>query len=507
MGSYRAVKVIWRKAFREDEPFQRELRGISKFEPISRSHPAFVGILHLGQNIEEGYFYYVMELGDELDDHQSAGYPVKTLDVVRQKEGPLPVEQVLKLGLRLSDALGHLHEARLLHRDIKPANIIFVEGLAKLADIGLVAEQRDATSIVGTPGFIPPEGPGSCQADIYALGKVLYECLTGLDRSSFPEIPESFEQHPERNRFLEINEVIVKACHPNLRDRYQTARQLHAELSAVESGVSIARLRRMERRWVKYRRLTRIAAAVMAVAATAFVLVSQEHNRVEQDRQRRLGGLLADTVRAVDAGEYAEALHQTAQAQSLMREPREQAIGRLRFGTLLGQMPKLTLLQSFGLDANACDFSPDGRRYLVAHGSRNAEIRSAETGELLVSMPGPRGRVLSLMFSEDGSWVAAGAMDGTARVWDSKSGRQLAELPHSNTVGSVHFHSDGHRLATGSDDGWVRIWDWPTGRLVTFPSFTSATPPTRCRVGSWLSRSAWWRITVRSTRCGATGTR
>ena len=62
----------------------------------------------------------------------------------------------------------HPH-AGLIHRDIKPSNIIFVNGIPKLADIGLVAEQSEAKSFVGTEGFIPPEGPGTPRADIYSL--------------------------------------------------------------------------------------------------------------------------------------------------------------------------------------------------------------------------------------------------------------------------------------------------------------------------------------------------
>jgi len=63
---YRAVKIVYRKNFQHQRPFERELAGIKKFEPISRSHESFVDILHVGQNETAGYFYYIMELGDDL---------------------------------------------------------------------------------------------------------------------------------------------------------------------------------------------------------------------------------------------------------------------------------------------------------------------------------------------------------------------------------------------------------------------------------------------------------
>lgn len=101
------------------------------------------------------------------------------------QHGRLPVSECLELGLTLNLGLARLHRAGLIHRDIKPSNIIFVGGVPKLADIGLVIELAEARSFVGTEGFIPPEGPNSPQADLYSLGKVLYEGLGGQLRRTF----------------------------------------------------------------------------------------------------------------------------------------------------------------------------------------------------------------------------------------------------------------------------------------------------------------------------------
>ena len=65
-GSYRAVKVVYRATFDADKPYEREFTGIKEFEPISRSHPSQVDILHVGRNDQAGYFYYVMELADDV---------------------------------------------------------------------------------------------------------------------------------------------------------------------------------------------------------------------------------------------------------------------------------------------------------------------------------------------------------------------------------------------------------------------------------------------------------
>src|SRR5437016_11987579 len=62
MGTYRAVKVVYRRNFSDDHPYEREFAGIKRFEPISRAHASQVDILHVGRNDQAGYFYYIMEL-------------------------------------------------------------------------------------------------------------------------------------------------------------------------------------------------------------------------------------------------------------------------------------------------------------------------------------------------------------------------------------------------------------------------------------------------------------
>src|SRR5262249_31356265 len=143
----------------------------------------------------------------------------------------LPAEDCIRIGLLLSAALDNLHQHELIHRDIKPANIIFVKGIPKLADIGLVTDMDVSVSYVGTEGFIPPEGPQSAQADIYALGKVLYEIATGKDRLEFPELPADFNELPDWTTLLELNAIIVKACEVNPSRRYASAKQMHEDLA------------------------------------------------------------------------------------------------------------------------------------------------------------------------------------------------------------------------------------------------------------------------------------
>jgi tetratricopeptide (TPR) repeat protein len=244
-GALRAVKVVYRATFAEARPFDREFEGIKSFERISHSHPSQLALFQVGRNEHAGFFYYVMELADPAAT-ASEKYSPRTLRGDLDK-GRLPAETVLKLALALTEALAHLHANGLIHRDVKPSNIIFVGGRPKLADIGLVTDASDTRSIVGTEGYLAPEGPGSPAADIFALGKVLYEALTGLDRRQFPELSENIGAWPDRRAAIELNEIVLKACAKDSARRYPSAEAMLADLRLLDAGKSVQRRRLLRR--------------------------------------------------------------------------------------------------------------------------------------------------------------------------------------------------------------------------------------------------------------------
>ena len=235
IGLYHAIKIVDQSDFEDIEPYTREFKGMEKYMPISLNHPGLVHILHVGRDDDAGYFYYVMEIGDdEVSGNKinPATYSPRNLAKDLQKRRRLPVVECVSLGLVLSEALEFLHQQQLIHRDIKPSNIIFVNGVPKLADIGLVTEiggPGKSMTHVGTKGFIAPEGPGTPAADVYSLGKVLYEAATGLDRQEFPKLP-SLLSEDETVEFMRLNAVIVQACETFPTDRYQSAAELRGYL-------------------------------------------------------------------------------------------------------------------------------------------------------------------------------------------------------------------------------------------------------------------------------------
>jgi eukaryotic-like serine/threonine-protein kinase len=267
-GALRAVKIVYRSTFKNERAFRREFEGMSSFEPISRAHAGFIDILHVGRTSE--YLYYIMELAD---DHLAGrnidiiNYEPRTLksDLERQKH--LSASESIRLGVSLTEALQALHAHGLTHRDIKPSNIIFVDGVPKLADIGLVAATGQR-SFVGTEGYIPPEGPGTPQADVFSLGKVIYEVSTGKDRLDFPEIDSRLSTRPDNEALLRLNDVLVKACANDPHKRYASAAQMRDDLAVLERGERLPR----EKSRVKF---VGAAFTILLIAGIVFAIRSR----------------------------------------------------------------------------------------------------------------------------------------------------------------------------------------------------------------------------------------
>jgi CHASE2 domain-containing sensor protein len=253
-GEWCALKVIYRSNFAEDSvAYEREFEGVNTYKALSGEHPGLLRV-DLVSGEANGFFYYTMELGDSLEpawEKKPAQYKPCDLagECSRSVNRRLSILRSVRIGLALTEALDFLHQQGLTHRDIKPPNIIFVKGEPKLADFGLVRKMRPADEIktmIGTPGYMPPlpEPPGTFQADIFALGMVLYVISTGREAALFPEIATNLMETGTAADFLSLNAIILKACNVRLDCRYASASEMHQALrqlnERLEAGESQA---------------------------------------------------------------------------------------------------------------------------------------------------------------------------------------------------------------------------------------------------------------------------
>jgi WD40 repeat protein/serine/threonine protein kinase/tetratricopeptide (TPR) repeat protein len=526
MGTPRAVKIVYRDNFDSDRPYEREFSGIQRFEPISRSHESQVDILHVGRNRELGCFYYVMELADDAGARSSGplefsgdetpaaaevsgtrtppysdSYQPRTVRSDLKLRGRYSFAEAVEISLSLTTALEHLHKHGLIHRDIKPANVIFVNGRPKLADIGLVTETDATMSFVGTEGYLPPEGPGSVQADLYSLGKTLYEVATGKDRLEFPELPTLTGSPAEEAGLFELNEVLLKACHPDRARRYRTAADMHADLVLLQAGKSVRRSRAVERRLALLTRVSVAGVAITLLLVAGYFyqqLQTQEARRLAQEnrelavkesaqRQRAEGLLnLSQLKEAEHLFENDEAAQAVAYLARMLRQNPSNQIAAARMLSALTHGNFALPVRAFesAEEIGGVEFSPDGARILAwtraSATNHFAWLWDTTTGTRIGNPMRHDKAINGAGFSRDGRWIATIGKDSTARLWTADRAEPVgAPLPHPRPdtwgtnidppeVSQFAFSPDGATLATLCS-GRLRLWRVPSGELLVPP--------------------------------------
>ena len=233
-----AVKIL-RGDLAEDEKFVRRFQR-EAISASSLNDPNIVEVYDVGE--DNGKYFIVMEYVEG-----------KTLKQLIKKRGSLTLPEVIDIMLQLTSAIAHAHESYIIHRDIKPQNVVILEdGRVKIMDFGIAValnagELTQTNSVMGTVYYIPPEqangGAANVKSDIYSLGILMYELVTGhvpfkgenpvevAIKHMKEELPSICEYDPEMPQSIE--NIILKAAAKNPKNRYESAMEMHEDLKTA----------------------------------------------------------------------------------------------------------------------------------------------------------------------------------------------------------------------------------------------------------------------------------
>jgi WD40 repeat protein len=509
----------------EQQRFRIEAEAVARLQ-----HPGIVQVFEVGDC--RGYPFFSMEYaeGGNLADKLAGN--------------PLPAEQAARLVRALAEAVQHAHERGIVHRDLKPHNVLlsfsggsqnsagppqapFCEpplneavpkitdfGLARLAG-GLAPTQSGAI----TPSYMAPEqAAGKNQdvgppADIYGLGAILYECLTGrppfkaaTPRDTLmqvvadePVLPRQLQSEVPRD----LETICLKCLQKEPHKRYASASALADDLGAYLDNRPIqarpARLRERGLKWVRRRpAVVALLALVVLVTAVGFALVTaydkarQEAVQKARDEEQARHEMARQKERAEKNAGEARRLQGVAQGEATARGRELEWVRQLGFTAQVGRaaalwdrdppqglralrdtglcLPALrdfawgyyyrlcqrdggTLASSAG-SIQAFALSPDGTTLATSTPGGALVLWDAGTGKMRARLKGKGGAVLSVAFSLDGTLLASGHAGGSAKLWDVRSGKLKKTLRNPKArkgwvVTSVAFSPDGKLVACG----------------------------------------------------------
>jgi len=232
--NYLALKIIQRSD-KDPAGYEKEREAVERYRAHDLNNCSYFKVGAPIQLDSLSAFAYTMPLADDANGSFSSSggnanaYEAKSLSLKLRRSGALSTEDCIEIAQNVIEDMEQLHRKRLIHRDIKPANILFFNGRAVLADIGLVTLPSPECSQRGTPGFVPHEGVGKARADIFAVGKLMFEMATGLPPDHDLRLPPH-ESTPAMRRLFQ---VITMACENDESKRYINSQALRMALKHV----------------------------------------------------------------------------------------------------------------------------------------------------------------------------------------------------------------------------------------------------------------------------------
>ena len=484
--------------------FRREVESLAALQ-----HANLVTIYEVGEH--QGLPYFSLE-------YMAGGSLEEWID-----GRPQPPRLAAELVETLARAMQAAHGHGIIHRDLKPANVLLRLGpphpttsepalLPKITDFGLARRFDIADgptlsgAIVGTPSFMAPEQAAGLTrqvgppADIYALGAILYNLLTGrppfLAETSWETVRQVLSNDVVTPRSLQLRippdleTICLKCLEKEPQRRYASAAALaddlhsflvHEPIQARRTGL-VGWLRRWARRHpalasvfgVLALALTIIFVGIVAYNVKLQTVLDQTKSLAEESRQRLVDLYVDRGARQLEDGDHFRALIWFAEALRLDEgRPQAETAHRIRLATTIHGCPRLLQIWAHEGPVRQVKISADGRFVLTAGDDGLAHVWDLATGESVGKVLIHKGPVVDAAFQPQSAerngppTVATASADGTAGLWNVETGKRLTPpLVHGKPLTSLAFRPDGKQMVTGAEDNTARIWDTSTGRQV-----------------------------------------